>query len=122
MKVWDEHPFFERVQGVHYTGAHDRFRNQIEIPQDVRCHALIVVGSPDIAHQAPKPIGKEPLQNRSSVTGSSLQAVLVQVTYQLALQTIERVETNRQPCSKQTFWEEQVLECALTVFTLCRMP
>jgi hypothetical protein len=75
-----------------------------------------------MAHQALKPIGKEPLQHRSSVTGSSLQAVLVQVMYQLALQTIERVETNRQPYSEQTFCEEQVLERPLTVFTRSRLP
>jgi hypothetical protein len=46
----------------------------------------------------------------------------MQVMYQLALQTIERVETNRQPCSEQTFWEKQVLECPLTVFGLRRLP
>jgi hypothetical protein len=42
--------------------------------------------------------------------------------YQLALQTIERVETNRQSGSEQTFWKKQVLECSLTVFGLCRPP
>jgi hypothetical protein len=38
------------------------------------------------------------------------------------LQTIERVETNRQPYSEQTFCEEQVLERPLTVFTRSRLP
>jgi hypothetical protein len=74
-----------------------------------------------MAHQAPKPIGKEPLQHRSSVTGSGLQTVLIQVMYQLALQILDRVETNRQSGSEQTFCQEQVLQCALTVFTRWRM-
>src|SRR5713101_2509459 len=119
---WDEHPFFERVQGLRHTRAHDRLCGQVEIPQDVRCNALVVVGSPDIAHQAPNPVGKEPLQNRLNVTGSSLQAVLAQVRYQLALQSLKRVEMDREPCSEQTFCKEQILECPLTIFGLCRLP
>src|SRR6266446_130733 len=97
---WDEHPFFERVQGLRHTCAHDRFCYQVEIPQDVRGNALVVVCSPDIAHQAPNPIGKEPLQNRLNVACPSLQAVLMQVRYQLALQHLKRVEMHRELCSE----------------------
>jgi hypothetical protein len=74
-----------------------------------------------MVRQAPNPIGKEPLQNRLSVTGSGLQAVLVQVMYQLACRTsIESRGTESR--AAKTFCEEQILERPLTVSGLCGLP
>src|SRR5262249_9503666 len=101
--------------------AHDRLCDEVEIPQDVRYNALIVVCSPDMTYDTLNPVRKEPPQNRSSITVSGLQAILVQVRYQLAVQSFERVERGREPCSEQTLCEEQILECPLISVDLCRL-